>query len=282
MIYERAIDDIILLNSVAATNVRALVAENLLQFSETALSNMKVMAVGHTLLMNQGGSLENRVKVESIEHELVFTQVAHHRVHVLDAFNGLILWHSAERQYPMLDDSVLVFTHYATVEKAKGVFDTLVLTDSADVIKTLNLSIESPLALTQIVNKTIGGCNPLGTVIVRADEVTFTLDGDTFDFRNPILGDVKSIEYTRIARETTGGDKIVYRSDEWSIVSKLVLNFDVCNPQPLKDFIGTSLGRFFTYKDHEDVEWTALIVNPETAITQTGRYTYNINLEMEI
>lgn len=119
--------------------------------------------------------------------------------------------------------------------------------------------------------------------------VTFNHEGFVLTMDNPQLGNIDSLEFTRIQRPTLGGDTILYRDTAWPKIEKLVLNFEIlsrCNGfarvERLKNFIKRTLGKEFTYTDQDERDWTALITNPNTAISQPTRYSCRVTLELEV
>jgi hypothetical protein len=102
--------------------------------------------------------------------------------------------------------------------------------------------------------------------------------------KNPELGNTDSLEYTRLSRETLGGDVIIYRDPQWPKIEKLNITFDLCDEKlisQLKILIKLSLGKQITYIDYNGITWTVLITNPNTAIKQSGINTYIAQLELE-
>ncbi len=104
------------------------------------------------------------------------------------------------------------------------------------------------------------------------------------ELRNPQLGNTDTLDYTRLSRQTTGGDTIIFRDPEWPKIETLKITFDLCDPvlvERIKWFIRLTLGKQFTYIDYLGDSWSALITNPNTAVKQAGINSHVVELELE-
>lgn len=106
----------------------------------------------------------------------------------------------------------------------------------------------------------------------------------TVQLRNPQMGNTDSLEFTRLSRNTAGGDQLIYRDPAWPKIERLVFTVDTFNEKEIEDlkvFIKLTLGKEITYIDFEGIFWSALITNPNTAIKQGGVSSYIVQLELE-
>jgi hypothetical protein len=90
----------------------------------------------------------------------------------------------------------------------------------------------------------------------------------------PAFGDTDSNEQTRINRETRNGDLIIFHDPQWPVIEKLTYKLPYLSQIQCKQylsFIHTSLGQNVTLIDHNNIGWVGIIVNPDAAVTQTGR-----------
>jgi hypothetical protein len=117
--------------------------------------------------------------------------------------------------------------------------------------------------------------------------VTLTFEDIVLELRDPEMGNQNSLDYMRISRSTSGGDVIIFRDEEWPKIEKLILNFqllrckDKDDVDKMKNFIKKTLGKEFNYIDQDDIEWSALITNPNASIQQKSDSTFLISLELE-
>lgn len=128
---------------------------------------------------------------------------------------------------------------------------------------------------------------------MRLTMVTLTYKDTTLEFRNPLFGNSSTLEFTRISRDSLGGDTIVFRENNWPIVEKLNLTFEILrcinyktneikeNIDGAREFLKKTLGQEVTYVDHDGKIWKVLILNPNTAIKQVRLSTYVLALELE-
>lgn len=115
--------------------------------------------------------------------------------------------------------------------------------------------------------------------------VTFEWDNQTFEVNEPEFGDSNIIEYTRIARQSRGNDTIIVRDAQWPEIETFGMTFIITSQDEADRFrrlIRETLGRFLDYTHIDGLTYGALILNPDTAIKQTGRFRYEVSLKLEV
>ena len=104
--------------------------------------------------------------------------------------------------------------------------------------------------------------------------------------RTPNFGDRDRNQYSRINRESRGGSLRIYRDPQWPKVRTLVMDFSGIKDTEISDiltFLEDTLGQQIAFRDWNSRVWYGLIVNPDTAITRTGKANRNdVSIEMEV
>lgn len=114
--------------------------------------------------------------------------------------------------------------------------------------------------------------------------ITFTYLSKDYIFRNPELGNVDSLEFQRVNRVSRGGDRIVFRDNDWPTTETQNITFNFAEEsdyRKLLNFIQLTVGQLCHYRDHENKLWYGFIQNPETAGSQTGRHSWVVSIVFE-
>lgn len=114
--------------------------------------------------------------------------------------------------------------------------------------------------------------------------ILFSYAEFAWSFRNPLMGNEQNLTFQRINRHTRGGDLIVFRDADWPKTEELVITFSFdqeTDAIKMKEMLRITLGQVITYVDHESITWSGYIKNPDTAVTQVGRNSYNIQINFE-
>lgn len=107
---------------------------------------------------------------------------------------------------------------------------------------------------------------------------------DTIDLRAPDFGNRERVQDTRINRQSVGGSLQVYADPDWPKLTNLLMQFSglkETTAHNLLDFLDRTCGREIGVLDYERRIWRALVTNPDSAITQDGRDSFSVTLEME-
>jgi hypothetical protein len=112
----------------------------------------------------------------------------------------------------------------------------------------------------------------------------FISPSTTVVLRNPEFENRDLLNFTRINRTTRGGSQIVFADPVWPKSQVLRLSITHLSPaqgRDLLDFLLTSLGKEIGLLDHEGRQWKGIIINPDTILSQPGRFDRSIILEFE-
>jgi len=115
--------------------------------------------------------------------------------------------------------------------------------------------------------------------------VEFTWGSQTFTVNNPEFGNKDSLEFTRIARTSRGNDDIIVRDPDWPEIEKFSLTFVILKEQEADRFrqmLRETLGAYVQYTHIDSETYDAIILNPDTAISQTGRSFWSVSLDLEV
>lgn len=114
--------------------------------------------------------------------------------------------------------------------------------------------------------------------------IGFVVAGVNYVFRNPELGNTDELSFQRVTNKTRGGDLILFRDPDWPKTEILSLKFifpEEVDYRRMMNMIKVSVGLLIHYTDHENRVWYGVISNPETEGTQTGRFSWEIDLKFE-
>jgi len=117
--------------------------------------------------------------------------------------------------------------------------------------------------------------------------LSFTaLDGsnDITFLRNPELDDRDRLGYTRINRETSGGELQVYRDPTWPLVNTLqgtIVGLKLTDVDALLTFFGDHLGEEISLHDWHGRFWRGVIMNPNEPVVEDTRDRWTVAFEFE-
>lgn len=104
----------------------------------------------------------------------------------------------------------------------------------------------------------------------------------TLVLRNPEFNDSYLQGFVRIQRETRGGSLKILRDPNWPKTTQLRYSIrNLPDADEILDFLQASLGQLITLTDHYNREWSGVILNPQTAVTDNGFCKVDFNLEFE-
>lgn len=114
--------------------------------------------------------------------------------------------------------------------------------------------------------------------------VSFIFRERDYIFKNPELGNVDSIEFQRVNRTSRGGDRIIFRDNQWPVIETQDLTFNFADEQDyrrLMVLVNESVGEEIYYRDHENRLWLGFIQNPDTTGTQTAKNSWQVPIIFE-
>lgn len=179
----------------------------------------------------------------------------------------------------------LIFTETNTRTVSKPVNDTITFTETNSYTHKRNMSVTDTLTFTEgYTAYELDPYNPWYTIpnITGTDPVILKSGVLEFSSRHYEFGNTEQLEFTRVSRETRGGDIITGPTTatiETLEFTFLQLSNALCNE--LQSFIRATLGKTVEFKDHEGVWWNGVIMNPETPTVQTGRHRFNVSIQFE-
>lgn len=130
---------------------------------------------------------------------------------------------------------------------------------------------------------TVGPTLSTGILTLTHPFVSPTL---TLILRNPDFGNTDVINFTRIDRDTRGGDRKIFSDPKWAQWERLTLpitNICTVTDGNIIAFLNASLGEKIGLLDWEGRQWKGIIVNPETDVVElSGGFSVRLVFEGEI
>lgn len=134
------------LSQSVSCNIKGLNLSQHIFFTEMLDSNLLVQQCSSFLDMADLATVTKTVAFE-IEQELVLTQGTQPRQYNLEASNFLFIWGEALNYYNQKSSNTLIINQDVVVEKAIGIYQSLVLTQTVLVNKTVLLPVNQTLTL---------------------------------------------------------------------------------------------------------------------------------------
>lgn len=121
-------------------------------------------------------------------------------------------------------------------------------------------------------------------VITPLNLITWTFGSYTFQSRAPIFGNKEILNFSRISRRSRAGDLIIYRDPVWPESIQLNMTFDYLT-ETLRNYYYQlflfSLGKGVLFTDQYNRTWAGIILNPGSALVQTGRCNWRVDIQFQ-
>lgn len=290
------------------TNVAAI---STLQFGSTVVSSFKTPTPSNNLVFGQ--NVARRVVDKAAVSSLVFSHTPQ-KIHIKAAatshagVSGLVFSQSAKitTEVDVLP-SALVFGQSAAADAVKELTSSLVFGNTVAELGVIPRTATSGLRFSHqfmSVAGVISTCtyNPQmggGSIspgmdrygpFLQAKQVIellfpFTTPTTGLQLRSPEFGDRRQYSADRIFRETSGGELVVFRDDEWATqdnISVQIRGVKETLARQYLAFVDASLGKPIRYVDHEGRAWKALIVSTSDPLVRNSRDVADIAFELFI
>jgi len=302
------------------------IPENTINFSQSVINTGNIQNVSHNLMLSQdmfqSGLLEAELAHNlvlndgvtycfsapwtplEIEHTLLFT----------DWCTGLApqtISHSLElsdqvfRVWPI--SQALSFTQGTSVGSAKNHDDVLTLTQTVATENLLSRGLGSSSLVQQAMayyiessctTKTYNRFEGSGALVGMGPapltwDASFALEsssGDLLHLRNPETDDKHRLGFSRINRETQGGELNIYSDPSWITTHTLLFTIVAlsdgrgCYPDKIGsvlNFFQTYLGQEIFIHDWEGITWKGIITTPNEVATEDSDSWWTIAFEFE-
>jgi len=283
MIFELNTFDLLTFYPSVTSNRKIGVASNSLGYSQSISSNQKRGIASNLLGMVQYVAHRFAVGNVSCSNTLSFSHTARN-TKILTASNHLAFYHNVTR-LKVNCGNTLTFNQTVVPVFSNGAANRLGFGHSVTVVKSLNIYVEQQLSFGSFANALMCEvCGVIGSYTIGQADLTLTYGQNVLILRNPNFGDEESIDYNRIVHRSRGGDLLITTLDNWKVrvFNYSFSGFKQTDVDKLKGFMKDSLGLTINMKDHNNNQYNALILNPETAFEQVGRNNFNVNLEIEV
>lgn len=147
MIIEAVAVNILTFTQTVDTNIKILNVEHLLGISDAVRQNILPQQLHSSLYLMHSVEVEKSVAVAA-SNTLTLSQSSQPRVFIENVSQFLFIWQEAKRetQFPLVEQE-LILTQQADVSVAKGVYDVLTLTQEVIVLITRNITVAQTLPL---------------------------------------------------------------------------------------------------------------------------------------
>lgn len=111
-----------------------------------------------------------------------------------------------------------------------------------------------------------------------------TGSGGIVVLRNPELDDRDRLGYTRINRESRGGELQIYRDPLWPIVNTLqgtIVGLKIADVDDLHQFFEDTLGEEISLNDWHGRYWRGVILNPDEPAVEDTNDRWTVSFEFE-
>lgn len=147
MIIEAVAVNILTFTQTVDTNIKILNVEHLLGISDAVRQNILPQQLHSSLYLMHSVEVEKSVALAA-SNTLTLSQSSQPRVFIENVSQFLFIWQEAKRetQFPLVEQE-LILTQQADVSIAKGVYDVLTLTQEVIVLITRNITVAQTLPL---------------------------------------------------------------------------------------------------------------------------------------
>jgi hypothetical protein len=203
----------------------------------------------------------------------------------------LFLYHTIKIEgdkYQVLQDT-LNLSQTIDVINHRPVTNTLLLSQSIDVKKSINLTVANTLTLANVLRY----YKPRIDFYHDPDNPEYSFGHSKFyiqyeqriiSLRNPDFGNNEKVEASRIMRRTRGGNLIVFRQSTWPSSKEHSYTFSGIDPyviSDLLDFLQQTIGKTIYWRDHLGKGWQGFIMTPAAEASEQYRNNYTVTLEFQ-
>jgi hypothetical protein len=254
--------------------------------SQTIRHNIRTRKLSSSLGLNQSVRLRTSVYNLSVTSSLNFSQTVGRNPKFLSVNHLLFHWQTIKRPKwekvtSLLKPGQTVVGHGCRAVKSSLQFNQTIV---GNVVRNRTI-VQSPGFISGVsawlADPSFNYLNPTFTVI---DKVRFKYLDHQFYLRKPEFDDSYSYDFTRINRQSRGGDLLIARDPIWPSTKSLSLRFTYLKQSEidlLLDFMKLTLGKRCRYLNYDNVEWEGFITNPQAVTQQIGRSNHTITIEFQ-
>jgi hypothetical protein len=287
-VQEITVTNILVLTQTVKTNLKGLVVEQFVPFTQKARHNIRTRGLIRHLPLDQRVDLIKSISL-SVSNKLQLSHTAQ-RLDRQDIQQQFFIWHEALVDVCKPAQSVLTLTQSVSVDLAKATNGLLTLTQSVqvNVIRALHTTNQFGVIGEVAGYKSDPRFTPSVSVGIERALVglTFTLTyGPTvINMKSPDFGNVERQEVARISRLSRGGDVQIYRDDMWPkthTFSYTFSNLDRILTNVLLVFMRISLGKPVLVRDHFGINRIGIILTPAAEVAQQGITNNTLKIEFQ-
>lgn len=255
-------------------------------FAQSIRHNIRTRKLSSHLGLTQSVGLRTSVYNLSVTSTLRFSQTVGRNPKLLSVNHLLFHWQTVRR--PKWEKVTSLFKPGQTVvgHGCHAVKSTLQFNQTVvgNVIRTRTIT-QNPGFISGVAawvaDPNFNFLNPTFSVI---EQVRFKYGDYQFYLRKPDFDDAYSYDFTRINRQSRGGDLLIARDPIWPKTIDLSIRFTYLSQAEIDQllyFMELSLGKRCRYLNYDNVEWEGFITNPQAVAQQIGRSNRSINIEFQ-
>lgn len=254
--------------------------------------NLSELASGHLTLQNV-----------SVSDVMQLLDVAARRLGV--SVSDVMALAESTKPHPNAAD-VLAFIEAVLVAKSQGLADSINFTEAVSVLGSFGQGVTDAMVIAEAasfyldsaslctyapaIGSAVTGYTPPSATPPTLGAGTLTLTypyvspTTTLVLRNPDWGNEDKRTYTRLNQTTRGGTLTVFADPQWPKFKTLTVQLTAITDDmrtALLQFLQDSIGQIIGLLDWEGRQWSGLITNPDTAVTQAGQCNHGVSIEFE-
>jgi hypothetical protein len=301
-IHEIHIQDFLPLIDILSTNQKIIKITDTLAFSQSGDGHDLNQSLFQNLYFGHDVSYSFGNRTYHVSQTLQFTQSAH-RAKEASVYQLLPMWQVLDGKNKQAVSQTLTFTETVTAERSKGVQQQLVFTEVVGLNCVRVRSVSQALGFLHRAgiykNSASWLSEPISFPVVPPTSLPALAPGDatrphvqlsssrarTLTFPAPQFGNKDELKFTRIQRNTRGGNLIIYQDPIWPKEEIFTLTWKwltEAQREALFIFVTKTLGYNVTLIDHEGRSWVGVILTPESDWTQTGPNDRGIELQFVV
>lgn len=286
-IYDAQAVNAILFTQTLTTHAKYLAASNFLSFNQTLICNIKPTQASNRLFFKH--TLTRIVFYNLDVHQyLSFNQRAIPRTYFANVNQLLFFTHKLYRIFDAKNK--LIFNQTVSIEKLKGVNQGLALQQNASCNLVRNRSINQTLnfrsyATAYKVSRCFIGSPIVNPPTGHFHDVTFVSGNYTLTLRAPDFDNSDKLQFTRVNRQTRGGDLTIFRDPIWPQSAILALKWSTLAQKDINNiliFLKATIGQLVEYTDYEGRVFTGVIKTPASEVVESARQLNSAELEFEV
>ena len=286
MIYSPSVTSYIAFRQIITQRPTVLSVSNTLVTTQTVRHNIRTRRLSNKLTLTQGVTYRRSIAKLSVGHTLLLYNSVNKDPVYKTVTQAFLCYQSIALPKTDAVSQSVNLVQSIVANNTKGVTSTLAMTSTVlgNIVKAVTVS--QTLTSVNGVSAwlTNANFNYLNPVFVVNEKVRFRYQTNDVYLRKPEFDDTYGYEFTRIKRNSRGGDLIISRDPMWPSQKTFRISFAYLTAQEIAqmlDFTQASLGRKVRYLNYDNIEWEGYIMNPQGETVQAGRSNRTLTIEFQ-